>query len=103
MMFMDTYDGKIKLALYMTNRTDNTVNVEDLINKYFDITTLSSNDRLIWKFDDMKKRIVIGPHKNSAATFVSTNNGNYAGINSVMVKVKDNISTNNRLVEYKVY
>lgn len=94
-MLMREPNNQIHLVIYFYNNSDQLINIENLINNYFDIFSLDANNKLNFKIDDIKRYNIAKPHRQQAVTFISTNN--LPQNNGLRLIVKSNYSTNKRV------
>ena len=89
-------DNHIQLTLYFDNTSNNTVVLDALLNKYFDVSTSASSEKINFQIRDIAKRNFSKPHKNTALTLVSTNKINVSQGTKLVFTVKNEFSTNER-------
>ena len=85
--------NSLQICFYFDNSSNSTVNIMDMVNKYFDIMD-ADGQKIHFKIDDIKRYNIAKPKKNSAVTLTNTNNINISS--GVEFRVKNNFSTNQR-------
>lgn len=86
----------IHLTIYLTNTSNEFINISDMLNNYFDITVPGSNEKLNFKVDDIKRYNIAKPHKESAVTLITTNKRDFSNVNELIFTVRNQYSTNKR-------
>lgn len=85
--------NSLQICFYFDNSSNSTVNIMDMVNKYFDIMD-TDGQKIHFKIDDVKRYNIAKPKKSSAVTLTNTNNINVG--NGAIFKVKNSFSTNQR-------